>query len=221
METDELKHIWKTLADKNLIEKDLARESIQRILANRSSGILSKFGKIINRDIIISWILMGLLIGILIFLYFFSRNHATDPKAPFFILAVLIYFIYKQYRDLSKKRSLSKVISSDSIRDSLLQVKVSMKKSLKADGWYGLGFLMAANAFAIFVYARWVGSFTEIDFSRIYVNTIALYLLIFMVLFFITAPWTLPYFLKRKFAKVFKDIDGMLKELEEETIDNS
>lgn len=215
MKTDELKHIWKTLADKNLVEQDLASENIQRILANRRSGIISKLGKIINRDITITWVLMGLLIAILVFLNFFAKTHPIDPKAPFFILAVLIYFIYKQYRDLSKKRSLSKVISSDSIRDSLLQVKGGMKKSLKTDGRYGLGFLMAANAFAIFVYARWVGTFTEIDFSRFYTNTIALYLLIFLVLFFITAPWTLRYFLKRKFAKVFRDIDGMLAELAE------
>ena len=219
METDELKHIWKTLADKNLVEKELARENIQRILANRSSGTISKFEKIFNRDILITWIVMGLLIGIFIFLYFFSQNHPVDPKAPFFVLAVFIYFIYKQYRDLSKKRFLTKFYTTESIRNSLLQVKQNMQKALKIDGWYGIVFLMAANAFAIFVYAKWVGTFNEIDFTRIYTNTIALYLLIFMVLFFITAPWTLRYFGKRKFADVFRDIDNLLEELNEEDSD--
>ena len=216
METNELKHIWKTLADKNLVENELARENIQRILANRSSGIISKFDKIFNRDILITWILMGLLVGILVFLYFFSQTHPVDKKAPFFIMAVFIYFIYKQYRDLSKKRLLTRFFNSKSIRDSLLQVKESMQKALKLDSWYGIVFLMAANAFAIFVYSKWVGSFDNIDFTRIYANTIAFYILVFLILFFVTAPWTLRYFGKRKFARVFKDIDNMLAELDEE-----
>lgn len=219
METDELKHIWKTLADKNLVEKELARENIQRILNNRSSGIISKFEKIFNRDILITWVVLGLLTGIFIFLYFFSKDHPVDPKAPFFILAVFIYFIYKQYRDLSKKRLLTRFFTAESIRNSLQQVKQNMQKALKIDGWYGLLFLMAANAFAIFVYAKWVGTFNEIDFTRIYTNTIAFYILIFLVLFFITAPWTLRYFGKRKFARVFRDIDNLLEELNEENGD--
>jgi hypothetical protein len=216
METNELKHIWKTLADKNLVEKELAGENIQRILANRSSGILSKFDKIFNRDIMITWILMGFLVGILIFLYFFSQTHPTDPKAPFFILAVFIYFMYKQYRDISKKRLITKFFNTKSIRDSLLQVKESMQKALKLDSWYGIVFLMAANAFAIFVYSKWVGSFNEIDFTRIYLNSMVFYMLILMILFFISAPWTLRYFGKRKFARVFQDIENMLAELNEE-----
>jgi hypothetical protein len=216
MDTNELKHIWKTLADKNLVEKELAGENIHRILANRSSGIISRFDKIFNRDIMINWILIVLLVSILIFLYFFSQTHPVEKKAPFFIVAVLIYFIYKQYRDLLKKHLLTKFFNTKSIRDSLLQVKENMQKTLKLDSWYGIVFLMAANAFAIFVYSKWVGSFNEIDFTRIYTNTIAFSLLIFMILFFVTAPWTLRYFGKRKFARVFDDIDNMLAELDEE-----
>ena len=216
METDELKYIWKTLADKNLVEKELARENIQRILVNRGSGIISKFENIFNRDIIITWIVIGLLVGMQIFLFYFSRNHPVDPKAPFFILAVMIYFGYKLYRDLSKKRLLAKHFNTESIRNALLQVKQNMQKALKADTRSGIIFLMAANAFAIFVYTKWVGTFTKIDFTRLYSNTIALYILIFLVLFFITAPWTLRYYGKRKFAKAFADIDNMLAELSED-----
>lgn len=216
METDELKHIWKTMADKNLVEKELAKESINRILANRSSGIISKFDRIFNKDIVITWILMGILVGILIFLFFFSRNHPVDNKAPFFIMAVFIYFIYKQYRDLAKKRFLRLFFNTKSIRDSLLQVKEYMQKAIKLDGWYGTVFLMAVNAFAIFIYLKWVGSFDEIDFTKIYLNTIVFYVLVLMVLFFISAPWTLRYYGKRKFAGVFREIDNMLEELNEE-----
>jgi hypothetical protein len=219
MKTDELKHIWKTLADKNLIEKELARENIQRILANRSSGIIRKFERIFNRDIIITWIVLGILIGILVFLFYFSANHPVDPKAPFFILAVMLYFFFKQYRDLSKKRLLINCSNTGSIRNSLIQVRQNMHKNLNADTWYAIIFLMAANGFAIFVYAKWVGTFTEIDFSRLYTNTLAIYILIFLLLFFITAPWTLRFFAKQKFTKVFRDIDNMLAELDEDICD--
>ena len=216
METDELKRIWKTLADKNLVEKEFARENIQRILSHRSSGIISRFEKIFKRDIMITWGVIALLTGILIFLYFFSQDHPVDPKAPFFILAVFLYFVYKQYSDLSKKRFITRVFNKSSIRDSLIQVKENLSGMLKADSWIHITFIMIANAFAIFVYLQWVRTFSTIDFTRIYMNTIAFYILIFLVLFFISAPWVLRYFGKRKFAKAFREIESMLEELRED-----
>jgi hypothetical protein len=219
METNEIKLIWKTLAENKLVDEELARENIQRILANRSSGILKKFVKIINRDILITWILLGFLTGILIFLYFFSQTHPVEVRAPFFILAVMVYFLYKQYRDLSKKRFLKNTFNTESIRDSLLGVKNSMHRTLKEDGWMGLIFIMAANAFAIFVYYKWVFTFSEIDFTKLTTNTIAFYILIFLVLFFLSSPWTIPYFWKRKYAIVLSEIDKMLNELNEEKED--
>ena len=50
METNELKNIWKTLAEEKLIENELAEENIERIIKLKSSKTVEKLSKKLNRN---------------------------------------------------------------------------------------------------------------------------------------------------------------------------
>ncbi|MFT7057393.1 MAG: hypothetical protein ACJAR3_003041, partial [Roseivirga sp.] len=50
METVELKKIWNTLAKKQLIDQELAKENILEIITKEGNGIINRMKRKINSD---------------------------------------------------------------------------------------------------------------------------------------------------------------------------
>ena len=53
METNELKKIWQTLSNENLIDKKIAKENIERIIKLKSSKTIERLSKKLRFDYLI------------------------------------------------------------------------------------------------------------------------------------------------------------------------
>ena len=214
METNELRNIWQTLADENLIEKELARENILQLLSKKGAGIIqnltSKIRKEIVLDIITSFLTLAIFIGVMIWQGF-------DEFRYHFILVVIFgYFVFKLTRDISKYQMLQSTRLTDSIKTSTLDSYKRFKKRVKYDTIIAVSFIIPVNLYVIYIYYKVFGNYKEIDFSSM--NTMAFGFVLMMILvgFVIVVPFVIKHFYKKKFKNVITQFEDTLKEFEEE-----
>lgn len=211
METNELKNIWKTLADEKLIEKELAEENIERIISLKSSNTIAKLNKKLKIDFATNGIAAIFIVAATIFVSIFNKihQHVLPIEALLFLFLTLAFFVFKSLNCYSKLRLLKISDNTITIREALMNAKKAVEKSSKREKY-----ITYISFIVMVVYGNIVlNEYT--DFSNFNVNSLQGYVLIFSVISLITMPFTERIIFRKRFSGIIKDISHSLNELEE------
>ncbi len=212
METNELKNIWNTLAEKNLIDTQLAKENINQIITKKGIGLFSKMKKKVSIDY---WIyLIGLIVVPLIttMVHLNLMKPLPTIQAYIGITFVEIYLIYMFVNARRKITFLNYSNNTLSIKDSLFALKDRLKKSIRFEYKLGLFFGICFIIFTILQLLITNGRLLNVDFSKF--PTMIAILLVAMIFIF---PFALKYEFKIRFSGITDDINKTISELNSET----
>lgn len=211
METDELKYIWKTLADNKLIEKELAEENIERIISLKSSNIIAKLNKKLKIDFAKNGLSAVFILAATIFISIFNKihQHVLPVEALLFLFLTLAFFVFKSLGFYSKLKSLKISDSTITIREALMNAKKSIEKSSKREKFLTYIFFILMLVYGNIL----LNAYT--DFSNFNVNSLQGYALIFSVISLITMPFTENIIFRKRFSGIINGITNSLSELEE------
>lgn len=82
METNELKKIWQTLSNENLIDKRIAKENIEGLIKQKSSKTVERLSKKLSFDYLINIAAAILVLAITVFAAFYlnHRSHTLPVR---------------------------------------------------------------------------------------------------------------------------------------------
>lgn len=215
METNELKNIWRTLAKEKLIDKEIARENIQRIITLKSSKTVEKLSKKLKFDYWSNIVTALLVVAITIFatVFLHQRSKSLPLEGYLFLALVISFFSFRAITLNTNIHLLSLSFTTSTILDSLRNVKSRFLQIWKKES------IVSSIAMIILtVYANIIIN-TEPDFSSFKIlkmNSLQGYVLIFSIVYLISLPWTGKYLFKKKFSGIMNDIDQSIQELNSE-----
>jgi hypothetical protein len=214
METNELKNIWNTLADEKIIGKELAEENIERIISTQSRRIINKLNKRTKRNGIIYG--AALLFTIIATLYVQIDLGKLFPANTYLGIIVIVGFLLlNMLRDISKSAVIKRNYNTDSIKDSLINIKMYLTKVIRIDFYIGLIFSICMLIIYTSKYIFDIGGFNHVKFSGNDLIVHSPYFVLAIIIMLLASPWWLKKELKLKFSNIQKDIENSLKELEE------
>lgn len=212
METNELKNIWKVLANNNLVDKQIAKENINQIITNKGNGLFSKMKKKISIDY---WVyLIGLIAVPLITTMVHLNLMKLLPTIQAYI-GITFVEIYLIYMFVNARRKLNFINYSNnnlSIKKSLCSLQEKLKKSISLEYKLGILFGIGFIGFTILQLLITSGGVSNVDFSNF--TTMIAVLLIAMLFIF---PFALKYEFKIRFSGITDDINQTINELNSET----
>ncbi len=216
METNELKNIWQTLANEKLIDKDLARENIRRIISKKGNGIINKMIKNTRFDYYL------FLCGTILIPLFLLTAHLYVP-APFPNLqsyvglsVVELFFIYMLSSSIRNRKFLSTTYNNESIKESIEKVNSYLKIYLKKYNWISLVFGYSFLTLALIQFLVKIGGFKNISFSASGFNLFSSHLIIVILALMIIWPLLIKIEIKIRYSKTVKDMKQLLDELNDE-----
>ena len=215
METNELKKIWKTLADNKLVDNNIAKENIDQIITRKGFGILEKLYTRIKKDIRIGIINSVLTTAVIIWVYFFRTESSHDKKPHFILIVILGYFLLRLSRDLRKYRLLKLSKISETIKDCIINGYTNFKAIIKKDIILNISFIIFFNIWVVVIYYKAFGNVNNIDFSSFNGQLVGFILMIVLILHLFVGPWILKYIYKTRYNNVIKDFEQTINELEE------
>lgn len=214
METNELRNIWQTLANENLIDKQLARENILQLVRKKGVGLIQNLSAKIRHEIIMdlitSFLTLSIFIGVMIW------QGLSEFRYHFILIIIFGYFIFKLVRDVGKYQMLQTTKLAKSIKDSTLASYQRFTKRMKHDAIIGISFLILVNLYVIYIYYKVFGNYREIDFSSMNTMAFGFVLMIILIGFVLVAPFVIKRFYKKKYQLVINQFEETLKEFEEE-----
>ena len=130
METNELKNIWQTLSNENLIDKNIAKENIERIIRLKSSSTIERLSKKLRFDYFtnIATAILVMLITVFATLYLNHKNHGLPVQGYVFLVLVISFYALKAVSINAKLKLLHLSYNTSSILDSLQKVKARFEK---------------------------------------------------------------------------------------------
>lgn len=212
MESNELKNIWNTLANNNLIEKKLAEDNIRQIITKKGFGLVSKMKKKVFIDY---WVYLTALILVPIVTTIVHLNlmkPLPTIQAYFGIGFVEVYLIYMFASSLRKLRFLEYSNNAVTIKESLIDLQCRLKKSMNREWWLGLCFGTGLIVLSIIQLTITSGGLHYVNFSKF--TTLISVLLILMIFVF---PFLLKLEFKIRFSGITNDISNTINELDKET----
>ncbi len=214
METNELKNIWNTLADEKIIGKKLAEENIERIITTQSGHIIRKLEKRTKRSGIIYGI--ALLFTIVATIYVQIDLGKLFPTNTYLgLIVVVVFLLLNMLRDISKLAFFQQNYHTDTIKNSLLNIRNYLIKVLRIDFFIGLTFSICMILIYTSKYIYDIGGFSQINFSGNDLIIQSPYFVIAITVLLLATPWWLKKEIKLKFSNIQKEIENSLKELEE------
>jgi hypothetical protein len=213
METNELRNIWKTLADKKLIGRELAEENIERIISTQSGNIIKKLDKKTRCNGIIYAV--AFLFTLIATIYVQIDINKLFPTNTYIgIIAIEAFLLLNILREFSKSAFIHRSYKTDTIKDSLTKIRMYLIRVLRIDFFVGLTFSFSMLVIYLSKYLIDIGGFGNIKFSGNDLAVHSPYFVITIILVLLASPWWLKKELKMKFSKIQNDIDNSLKELE-------
>jgi len=212
METNELKNIWNTLSEKNLIDEQLAKESINRIVTKKGAGLFVKMEKKVRLDY---WVYLIGLIAVPIITTMVHLNLMKPLPTIQAYVGIVFVEIYLIYMFVNARRKLNFIVYSNnnlSIKEALISLQGKIKKSISREFKLGILFGIGFISFTIVQLIITGGGFTNIDFSKF--STMIAVLLIAMLFIF---PYALKYEFKIRFSGITEDINQTIDDLNSET----
>jgi hypothetical protein len=212
METNELINIWLTLAKVQLIDKEIAKENIERIITLKSSKTVEKLFSKLKFDYWSNVVAALLVLAITIFttLFLHHRSQSLPLEGYLFLVLVITYYSIKALSLNANIRLLNLSFTTSTILDSLRKVKSKFQQIWKKES------IISCLAMIILtIYANIVIN-TKTDFSNIKMNSLQGTVFIFSILYLISLPWAGKYIFKKRFAGIIKNIDQSIQELNSE-----
>jgi len=209
MESNELKKIWQTLSNENLIDKSIAKENIERIIKLKSSKIIKKLSEKLRFDYLINIASSVLVLAVTVFatLYLNHRNQSLPVQGYIFLVLVISYYALKAVSLHSKLKLISLSYHTSSLLDSLKKVKTRFEKiSIKET------VIMYSALTVLTVFANVLIN-ENTDFSNISLNSLQAYVFMFSVLYLASLPFVGKYFFKKRFSGIMADLNNSIDEL--------
>ena len=70
--------------------------------------------------------------------------------------------------------------------------------------------------YIILIFYKWTRDLSTIDFSHYNPRLFNFFVLIFAILFLLSLPWYIKYYINKKYSKIKIDLNNSINELEEE-----
>lgn len=212
METSELKHIWQTLAKEKLIDMELAKENIERIITLKSSKTVEKLSKKLKTDYFSNLVTSILIIAITIFatIFLHQRNHQLPLQGYIFLILVFSFYVSRSMTLHSKIKLLDLSFPTSSILDSLKKVKMSFETNSKKENR-----IIYISLIILTVYANILIN-DKTNISNFTIHSLQGYVLIFSIGYLISLPWVGKFIYKKRFSGIMEDLDSSIQELNTE-----
>jgi hypothetical protein len=209
METNELKKIWQTLSNENLIDNSIAKENIERIIKLKSSKTIEKLSKKLRFDYLINIATAILVLVITVFstLYLNHRNYNLPVQGYIFLVLCISYYSLKAISINSKLKLLDLSYNTSSILDSLKKVKTRFEKISTQESVIIYFSLTVLTIFGNILLND------KTDFSNFNINSLQGYVLIFSIVYLVTLPFVGKYYFNKRFSGIFADLDNSIEEL--------
>lgn len=211
METDELKNIWKTLADNKLVEKELAEENIERIISLESSNTVAKLNKKLKIDFATNGLSALFIVAATIFLSIFNKlhNHSLPTEAYIFLFLAFAFFVFKSINCSSKIKLIKLSSTLSTIKASLNSAKKAIEETSKTEK------IITYFSFTAIVIFGNVLLNQHTDLANFHINSLQGYVLIFSILSLILMSFLEKIIFRKKYSGIINDIANSLLELEE------
>ncbi len=221
METIELKKIWNTLAEKKLIDQDLAKENILEIISKEGNGIINRMKRKINSDyrmLLFSVIVTPLLLS---FAVFWNNTHPDLHTAQElgrtyiiigFIEVLLVFMLIKAVRN---RKFLDITFNTGSLKESMKKVQTDLKAYLKKAKVVEVGVMYSIFTFSLIDTFLGIEEYGNLNFSTTGSHIFDSYFMVFIVLIMLAFPSIMKFELKR-YTQSIEDIGQTLLELKDE-----
>lgn len=210
MESSELKKIWHTLADNDLIDQKIAKENIHQMITKKGRGLIDKMAKKIKVDYFMYLIAMIVIPLVIVFVNIVLKR----PSPILQIVGVAViegYLVYMFLKSRHKIKSLYDDSQSRNINDSLLYFREkyqnTLRKEMRTATLFGY-FILTLALVQFFVYK---GSIFPIDLTHS--SSLLLGVLISMLIFL---PFILKMEYKHRFSGTIEEINSTIEELKTE-----
>jgi hypothetical protein len=212
METDELRIIWKTLAKEKLVDKELAKENIERIITLKSSKTVEKLSKKLRKDYFTNIFTSILIIVITIFssVILHQRNLQLPIKGYIFLILCFSFYAFKALTHSSKIRLINLSFNTSSILESLKKIKKSFGKVSKKES-----IIIYFSLILLTVYANILIN-EKTNLSNFNINSLQGYVLVFSICYLILLPWVARFIFKKRFSEIIEDLDKSIQDLNTE-----
>ncbi len=213
METNELKNIWLTLAKEKLIEKELARENIRRIITLGSSRTIEKLTKRLKTDYRTNVATSLLIIAITIFasVFLYQRNQQLPVQGYIFLILCFSFYAIKSLNLNAKVKLLNLSFTTSTVLDSLKGVKYKFEKISKKET-----IITYIAVVLLTIYANILIN-DKTDFSNFNLHSLQGYVLLFSIVYLIALPWIGKFIFKKRFSGIISDINTSIQDLSSET----
>jgi hypothetical protein len=212
METDELKKLWNTLAENKLIEKDLAKENIRRIITLKSSKTVQNLSKKLKFDfwMNVSTALLVVAIAVFATLFLHHRGQGLPLGGYLFLALVITLFLLTALSLKASIRLTNLSFTNLTLLDSLQNVKNKFEKRSKKQT------IISYIAMTILtVYANILLN-TRTGFTNFNFNSLQGYVLIFSIIYLILMHWINKLIYKNRFAGIIDDLNTSINDLNSE-----
>ena len=209
METNELKKIWQTLSNENLIDKSIAKENIERIIKLKSSKTIEKLSKKLRFDYFTNIATAILVLAITVFatLFLNHRNNSLPIQGYVFLVLVISYYALKAVSLNSKLKLLDLSNNTSSILDSLKKVKSRFEKISTKES-----VIMYVSLTVLTIFANFLIN-DKTDFSNFNINSLQGYVLIFSIVYLVSLPFVGKYYFNKRFSGIIADLNNSIDEL--------
>ena len=214
METNELKNIWKTLADEKLIEKELAEVNIERIISTQSVNTIKKLDNKTKRNgIIYAAAFLFTLIAAIYVQIDIDKLFPTNTYIG--IIVVEGFLLLNILREFSKSAFINRSYKTETIKGSLIKIKMYLTRVLRIDFFIGLTFCYCMLIIYVSKYLMDIGGLEKMKFSGNELVIDSPFFTIAIIILLLASPWYLKKEIKMKFSNIQNDIDNSLKELDD------
>jgi hypothetical protein len=209
METNELKIIWQTLSNENLIDKSIAKENIERIIKQKSSKTIVRLSKKLKFDYLTNITAAILVLAIAIFatLFLNYKNQSLPVQGYVFLVLVISYYSLKAVSINSKLKLLDISFNTSTIIESLKKVKSKFEKVSRKESLIIYVSLSLLTVFANFLIND------KTNFSNYNINSLQGYVLIFSIGYLISLPFIGKYYFNKRFSGILTDLNNSIEEL--------
>ena len=221
METVELRKIWKTLVEENLIDKNLAKEKILEIITKKGNGVISK---ILRKHQLDFKVYLAAVIFIPLLMLFVAYHDSLNPGNKTIselgrqYTILLLFEAFMIYALMSVKRNMNFIkntYNTGTLKESLLNVKSYFQSITKRGFWTGTISMMAIFIFIELDTLLRIGGISNMNFSFSGPNIYESYFSIFLMILIISTPFIIKANTK-KYAGVLNDLNQTIEELNEE-----
>jgi hypothetical protein len=216
METDELKKIWQTLADNKLIDRQIAKENINQIIAKKGNGTINKM---LRKSLFDYYLFLTCSIVVPVFIVItklFFPGPFPNFQSYIGLTAVELFFLYMVFGAVRNRKLLTLTFNNNSIKEAIENVSLYLKKYLKR---YWQISLVFGYVFLLFALLQFITRLNGLQNFSLHSSGFNLFASRFIVVIFglmIIWPVLVRFEIKIRYSHITKEIEQLLNEINTE-----